>query len=144
MQQSRLLVPPAARFRGLAVAALCIVVATCETDSICNSCAAPFLAVFPDSIVDSAAVGSTAPRVDTIYIGNSGGGVLRWSAHVVHASPWLTLQPDTGSISYGQSASPLQVRADPTGLTLGVYGDTVQLATSAGALRVPVMFLIHP
>lgn len=97
----------------------------------------------PDSLADSAPVGSTAPRVDTILIENKGDGDLRWSAHSLHASPWLSLQPDTGTA--GQSP-PLQVSADPTGLALGVYRDTVVVATASGAgtQEVPVVFRIHP
>ena len=97
----------------------------------------------PDSLADSAAFGSTAPRVNTILVENKGDGVLRWSAHSLHASPWLTLQPDTGTA--GQSA-PLEVRADPTGLALGVYRDTVIVtaASGAGTQEVPIVFRIHP
>ena len=97
----------------------------------------------PDSLPDSAAVGSSAPRVDTIIIENQGDGDLRWTARVLHASPWLMLQPDTGTA--GQSA-PLQVHADPTGLALGVYRDTVIVAAASGTgtREVPIVFRIHP
>lgn len=75
----------------------------------------------PDSVADSAPVGSIAPRVDTINIENKGDGDLRWTARVVRASPWLSLQP------------------------LGVYRDTVIVAaTSGGVQAVPVVFRIHP
>lgn len=96
-----------------------------------------------DSLVDSATVGSTVPRVDTIRIMNYGGGLVSWAAQVKHVSPWLTLQPDTGTV--GLSA-PLQVHADPTGLALGVYRDTIIVATpsTGAALPVPVVFRIHP
>jgi hypothetical protein len=136
---------PPPRLRGLAIAALCVVAATCRLDDLCGpGCGTgAILQVSPaDSLTDSAVVGSTAPRVDTINIENKGDGDLRWSARVLHASPWLSLQPDTGTA--GQSA-PLQVRADPTGLALGVYRDTVVVAASgSGVQEVPVVFRIHP
>ena len=97
----------------------------------------------PDSLADSAPVGSSVPRVDTILIENKGDGDLRWTARALHASPWLSLQPDTGTA--GQSA-PLQVRADPMGLALGVYRDTVVVSASSGSgvVEVPVVFRILP
>lgn len=129
--------------RRLAIAALCVVAATCRTSEMGRG---PLLFVAPtapDSLADSAVVGSTTPRVDTIIIENKGDGDLRWSAHVVHASPWLSLQPDTGTA--GQTP-PLQVRADPTGLAVGVYRDTVIVtaASGTGSQEVPLVFRIHP
>jgi hypothetical protein len=80
--------------------------------------------------------------VDTILIENKGDGDLRWTARALHASPWLSLQPDTGTA--GQSP-PLQV-SDPTGLALGVYRDTVIVAAASGTgmPEVPIVFRIHP
>lgn len=80
--------------------------------------------------------------MDTIQIMNAGDGELRWTARVKHASPWLSLQPDTGTAGH---SPPLRLRADPTGLALGVYRDTVVVAGSRGGLQqVPVVFRIHP
>lgn len=134
--------------RGLAMVALCVVAATCGPGAPCDlGCGRGALLrvipSLPDSPADSASFGSTVPRVDTIQIINDGGGELRWAAQARHASPWLTLTPDTGTA--GQSA-PLRVHADPTGLALGVYRDTVVVASlsGGGALQVPVVFRIHP
>ena len=132
--------------RALVIAAVCVVAGACRMDLLIQpplTTHDQFLTLDRYSLVDSAAVGSTVPRLDTIQIRNDGGGELQWTARVLHASPWLTLQPDTGTA--GQSA-PLQVRTDPTGLALGVYRDTVLVvATSKGStLEVPVVFRIHP
>ena len=132
--------------RFLALAALCIVAASCQLKDLIQPVLRTHdgaLLAVGDSLVDSAAVGSTAPRVDTINIQNMGDGDLRWSAWVKHASPWLTLQPDTGTA--GQSP-PLQVGADPTGLAIGVYRDTVIVAAASGTgtQEVPIVFRIHP
>jgi hypothetical protein len=134
---------PQFRLQALALAALCIVAAACRANEMGQG---PLLYVSPaapDSLADSAPVGSSAPRVDTILIENKGDGDLRWSAYCLHASPWLSLQPETGTA--GQSA-PLQVHADPTGLALGVYRDTVIVAAASGTgtQEVPVVFRIRP
>jgi hypothetical protein len=90
--------------------------------------------------VESAALGSTTPLVDTLSVKNVGGGSLSWTARTVHASPWLTLQPDSGV-----TASPLGVRGDPTGLAPGEYRDTLVVYGSTGqSIGVVVVFRIHP
>jgi BACON domain-containing protein len=133
--------------RSLAHLTLCVAAAACGPDTLCSSgCGGAILLVspsLPDSIADSAAAGTTAPRVDTIRVENGGSGDLRWAARVLHRGPWLTLQPDTGTAGL---SPPLQVRADPTGLALGVYRDTVVVTASSGsaAVMVPVVFRIHP
>ncbi|HEY6110759.1 MAG TPA: hypothetical protein VIV56_17785 [Gemmatimonadales bacterium] len=60
-----------------------------------------------------------------------------------HASPWLSLQPDTGTA--GETPA-LQVVADPSGLSVGVYTDTVVVEdrSGTGSLEVPVEFRITP
>ncbi len=138
--QSRLPISPAARLRGLTIATLCVVAATCRAGALGTGPLLFVVPAAPDSLADSAPVGSTAPRVDTIRIMNLGDGLLRWAAQVKHANTWLTLQPDTGTVG----GAPLQVNADPTGLALGVYRDTVIVAASgSGVLEVPVVFRIH-
>jgi BACON domain-containing protein len=94
----------------------------------------------PDSVAESAAIGSTTPLVDTLSVKNVGGGSLSWTARTLHASPWLTLQPDSGV-----AGSALGVRDDPTGLALGEYRDTVVVSGSTGGIiEVGVVLRIHP
>ena len=115
------------------------------TDSLCGCTPryGPLLKVTPDMFLDSAAVGSTTPRVMTIEVINDGSGELRWRAFVRHASPWLTMTPDTGTA--GVTPAP-QLQANPTGLAVGIYRDTVIVADRAGtgSLQVPVEFRIYP
>jgi len=142
LPQSRPLITAAAHVRRLPLAALCFVITTCRSDGVlCGpGCGAPgSLNVVPDSIVESAAVGSTTPLVDTLSVKNIGGGSLSWIAQTEHASPWLTLQPDSAV-----AGSPLGVRADPTGLALGEYRDTVVVSGSTGGIiGVGVVLRIH-
>jgi hypothetical protein len=129
--------------QGLTLAALFLVIATCRSDGVlCGpGCGAPgFLSVVPDSVVESAAVGSTTPLVDTLSVKNMGGGTLSWIARTLHASPWLTLQPGSGV-----AGGALGVRDDPTGLALSEYRDTVIVSGSTGGIiRVGVVLRIHP
>jgi hypothetical protein len=79
----------------------------------------------------------------TLEVVNDGGGELRWVAMIRHASPWLSVAPDTGTA--GVTPAP-QLQANPTGLVVGIYRDTVIVEdrSRAGSLAVPVEFRIYP
>jgi hypothetical protein len=79
----------------------------------------------------------------TIEVMNDGSGALRWRAFLKHASPWLSMSPDTGTA--GQSPAP-HLQANPTGLVVGIYRDTVIVEDRAGtgSLQVPVELRIYP
>lgn len=124
----------------LAIVAATVSTATCRLSEFGTPPPSEFGGLLKVSgpVVDSATVGSTAIRVDSITIRNAGGGELTWHAHAVHTTSWLTLQPDSG-----MAGDLLRVRADPTGLALGVYRDSVVIeASSGGAVLVPVEFRI--
>lgn len=122
------------------VAGLCLAGA-CDQPFCCSH--GLLLKVSPDRLSDSAAVGSTTPRVMTLEVINDGGGELRWRAVIKHASPWLSIAPDTGIA--GQTPAP-QLQAKPTGLVVGSYRDTVIVEDRAGtgSLAVPVELRIYP
>ena len=125
------------------LSALCL--ASGCTDSLCGCTPAvgTILRVTPNSLLDSAAVGSTTPRDMTIEVMNDGSGALRWRAFLKHASPWLSMSPDTGTA--GQSPAP-HLQANPTGLVVGSYRDTVIVEDrlGSGSLAVPVELRIYP
>ena len=79
----------------------------------------------------------------TIEIINDGAGRLGWRAVIRHASPWLSMAPDTGTA--GVTPAP-KLQANPTGLVAGIYRDTVIVEDRAGtgSLAVPVEFRIYP
>jgi len=132
LPQSRPLITAAVRVPSLVLATLFLVITTCRSDGVlCSPGCGPigYLNVVPDSVVESAAVGSTTPLVDTLSVKNMGGGSLSWTARTLHATPWLTLQPDSGV-----AGSALGVRDDPTGLALGEYRDTVMVSGSTGGI----------
>ena len=131
--------------RGLLVVVAAVSVATCRLGDIIGRPQGALLAVdpaMPDSLKDAAPFGSTAPRSDPINIENKGDGDLKWSAHTKHASPWVSLDPDTGTA--GQTPT-LQVIFDPAGLAIGVYEDTVVVLAVSGtaSFEVPLWFNVH-
>ncbi|PYO37750.1 MAG: hypothetical protein DMD29_14955, partial [Gemmatimonadetes bacterium] len=56
----------------------------------------PVVAVTPSSVTDSANVGSTVARTDTLHINNSGAGSLNWSASLAPNVTWLSLSGSPG------------------------------------------------
>lgn len=97
----------------------------------------------PDTLTDSAAVGSARWRTDTISIRNCGGGELRWAASVRQGNPWLAIVPDSGVVGSG---SPTQVVFDPASLLDGVYRGIIEVRSTSGTgvAEVPVAFVVHP
>src|SRR5512143_279705 len=82
----------------------------------------------PDTLVDSAAVGSARWRRDTISIRNCGGGELRWTASVTEGNPWLAILPDSGV-----AGSAPQVVFDPASLVDGVYRGMIEVVSTTGS-----------
>src|SRR5512143_2297122 len=126
------------RPRTLSGAVLCLVgAAACSQESISPG----VLALSPDKLIDSAVVSDTAHRALTIHTENLGAGLLHWVASVKHASPWLTIQPDSGTAGIDSAV----VWADPAGLAAGFYRDTVVVSANAGGTaQVPIAFFIMP
>jgi len=116
-------------------------VSTCRIGDIINAPASAILEVdpsFPNMIIDSAAVGSTARRANPLTIKNTGGGELTWAADKTEHSPWLVFQPDSG-----KAGDPMEVLFDPDSLPVGTYTDTVVITTGAGISKTPVQFTVH-
>src|SRR5512146_2139243 len=116
---------------SLLVVATVLTAATCRLDQLVVHPEAALLCVTPsepDTLVDSAAVGSARWRRDTISIRNCGGGELRWTASVRQGTPWLAILPDSGVAGSG---SPPQVVFDPATLTDGVYRATIEVRSTS-------------
>ena len=80
----------------------------------------PGLSVLPTSIHDSANIGETVPRIDSLVVGNSGGGTITWTATKSH--PWVTLSRIAGA---APPSDTVVVMVNPTGLPSGTYRDTI-------------------
>lgn len=133
--------------RGLLVVAVMLVATTCRLDQLLVHSEGALLCVTPsapDSLMDSAAVGSATRSSTAISIGNCGGGELRWTAYVKYGSSWLSLRPDSGVVGLG--SAPLQVIFDPATLDDGIYRETIVVnsTTGNGVAEVPVWFSVHP
>src|SRR5213083_2820558 len=108
---------------------LLLIVTTCNVDKLTNSQPpVATLAVAPGKLNQTAAVGSTALRLDSVALANVGEGALSWSAGSMLGSGWL------------------RVQLDPAGLTPGAYHDTVVVSAGNAAhspAAVPVDFVVH-
>jgi hypothetical protein len=131
--------------RGLIVV-IAMLTAACRVDQLLIHPEGALLCVTPsepDTLVDSAAVGSALWRRDTISIRNCGGGELRWTASVKLGNPWLAILPDSGLVGSGTKP---QVVFDPASLVDGVYRGMIEVrsTTGTGVAEIPVGFFVHP
>ncbi|HMA41258.1 MAG TPA: hypothetical protein VKP10_14380 [Gemmatimonadales bacterium] len=131
---------------SLLVVATVLTAATCRLDQLVVHPEAALLCVTPsepDTLVDSAAVGSARWRRDTISIRNCGGGELRWTASVRQGNPWLAILPDSGLVGSGSQP---QAVFDPASLADGVYRGMIEVksTTGTGVAEIPVAFVVHP
>ena len=131
--------------RGLALVAA-LAPSGCRLDRLLQEPAAALLCLAPsqpDTLVDSAAVGSGLPRRDTIGIANCGGGELAWTAYVMPGTPWLAVQPDSGVVGAGGRP---QAVLDPAVLASGEHLGTIVVSSTSGTgvAQIPVRFLVHP
>jgi hypothetical protein len=99
----------------------------------------PGLSVLPTSIRDSANVGSTTPQLDTLVVGNSGGGTISWTATKSHS--WVTLSQAAGT---APPSDTIVVSLNPTGMPSGTYRDTIVVRSpqTTDPRRIPVQFEI--
>ncbi len=101
----------------------------------------PVLVVTPDSVADSANVGSVVARTDTIHIANGDGGTMSWTAVKVLNRPWFSL-----SASAGTGAADLVLTLHPDTLSTGTKTDTVVISSpdvNNGPIKVSVTFRIR-
>ncbi len=127
--------------------ALWLVAVTCRLDQLFVHAEGALLCVTPsgpDTLVDSAALGSTARPSETISIGNCGGGKLRWTASMSRGGSWLSIRPDSGVVETGSVTA--QVVFDPAALGDGIYHETIVVnsTTGTGVAEVPAVFYVHP
>ena len=147
MNPSKTRVPvPTPVVRGLLVLALPLLIGTCRLSDLLVGpkgallCVTP---VAPDTLRDSAPVGSAARRSNLISIDNCGGGELKWDADIKSASPWVVLQPDSGTVGLGP---PVQVIFNPTGLDTGMHKEVAVVNSPAvsAAQELPLSFKVFP
>ncbi len=127
--------------RGLLLIASAATV-SCELDKLVNSPPPGTFAVTPAQLIDSAAVGSTAPRVAAIRISVSGSGTAAWVLSRALGSAWLVPEATSGT-----TPDTIAVTLNPQGLPVGLHRDTLIISAAtnpADPTRVPVQFIIYP
>jgi hypothetical protein len=93
----------------------------------------PTISLTSDSLSFSAEEGTGNPPDQTVTITNSGSGSLDWERSLPIAD-WLTVTPTSGNITTGSSI--LTFNVDITGLTEGVYSDSINI-NGSGATNSP-------
>lgn len=113
----------------------------CTQLNDCNAAYYPMLTVDTTPINLSGSVSGNKQSA-TVRVGNSGAGMLYYTASVTYASGsgWLTVSPTSG-VNNGV----IQIIADPASLQLGIYKATVSVnAGSYGVMTIPVTFTVGP
>ncbi|MBN1601842.1 MAG: choice-of-anchor D domain-containing protein [Chitinispirillaceae bacterium] len=102
-----------------------------------TSLAGPSIAVTPPQMDVSLTTGDSTQRTATIT--NTGDADLIWN--IAKQSTWLTATPLSGTTQSGQ-VSPIQFTFNATGLTDGLYYDTISVShnslTQISPLKIPV------
>jgi hypothetical protein len=135
-----LLGPVAVRLAmGCFVIALGASQTTCRLDKLIKPAIADRLTVSPDSLRDSAHVGSSATDTVMLRIASADGATLPWSA--TKTAAWVTLSPTLGG-----APDSVVVILDPDALSQGLHQDTIVFtsAQTNDTVRVPVSFEILP
>lgn len=116
---------------------------TCRLDELLSPTPVGVLTVDNPAFVDSARVGSTAPRTTTVSLTVDGAATtLRFTVSADSASPWITQ-----GLGNGTAPAELTLGLDPTGLAAGEYRDTLRVVNDGPdgrVARIPVTFTILP
>ncbi len=102
--------------------------------------AGPQIAVSPDSITATPAAGQTSHK--QLLIKNIGNANLSWT--ITKSSAWLSPSAPSGNVTAGGQFS-LNLTLSQTGLSAGVYRDTLRIAsndTDTPVLNVPVKLTV--
>lgn len=97
---------------------------------------APALQVSPTTLAFN---GGTTQQTLTITNSQPSGGPLQWTATPGAGTPWMTVQPTSGSTT---SSVVLDVTVDRTGLAPGTYPSTVHVASNDVDIDVPVTLVV--
>jgi large repetitive protein len=100
------------------------------------------LQVTPSSLAFSARAQTPGALVQTLVVGNSGGGSLAFTASVLGGSSWITsLSPNSGQAT-PNSPVYIQVTVNSQGLNAGNYSDVIQVSSAAGNVNVGISLFV--
>lgn len=104
------------------------------------------LEVLPTALNFQAGAGSSTPAIQTLRVGNSGGGFVSWTAtaSTTRGGNWLTISSSSGSAA-GLLPSQVQVNANAANLAPGVYSGAITVRDASGnPTVVTVIFYVVP
>jgi uncharacterized protein (TIGR03437 family) len=112
----------------------------CTTLGDCSANYFPTLNVSTTPITFSAPSLGTSQQT-TLYISNSGGGLLNYTLGVTYGSGsgWLTVSPTTG-----QNSTNVTITASPAALAQGTYTATIAVTAGSQTAQIPVTFNVGP
>jgi PKD repeat protein len=87
---------------------------------------APIIAFRPHSLSFSAVEGGDRPPDQTLEIWNSGIGTLEWTAS--DATPWLSLEPTSGSSTGVHDTNTVGVSVNTSGMVTGSYHGSITIS----------------
>jgi len=121
------------------VLALAVSVTTCRLDKLIHPTTADRLTVSPDSLRDSAHVGSSGDHRLTVFIQNADGPTLGWTA--TKSAVWVELGQYSGS-----TPDSVDVIIHPDTLSQTLHQDTIVFVSTQtnDSVRVPLRFAMLP
>lgn len=131
------------RLPSLLVVAASAFLTNCSLDELLSPTALGTLSIAPLELVDSARVGSTAPRTTTVALTITGTiPTLKFGVTAELGSAWIT-----GGLGVGTAPNDLTITLNPSGLAVGEYSDTLRFTNDGPDARlvpVPVTLKVLP
>ncbi|HEX9130729.1 MAG TPA: choice-of-anchor D domain-containing protein [Ktedonobacteraceae bacterium] len=101
------------------------------------------LVVTPSSVLDFGSLEIGRKVALPVIVGNMGGRQLHWTASV-GSTPWLQVQPASGTILPGNHEQVVNIVANTTNLAARDYSAVLQIASDAGEARIVVKLKVIP
>jgi uncharacterized protein (TIGR03437 family) len=100
------------------------------------------LTVSPSLLRFGARAAAPGVLVEDLLVSNAGAGTLAFNASVVGGSSWIAgISPSSGQATLNTPVF-LQVQVNTSGLQVGSYHDTIQLASSTGNIDIPISVFV--
>ncbi|MEO8971019.1 MAG: hypothetical protein ABI406_05380 [Ktedonobacteraceae bacterium] len=114
----------------------------------------PLMSTNPTTLSFSSVAGQSNPSTQPLTLSNSGGGTLSWLASTTTSigGAWLTIAPDSGTLTGDQSATISVNAMEQSGLAPGTYTGTITITgtdsfgqpVNGSPQTIPVSFTVLP
>lgn len=101
------------------------------------------LVVTPSSVLDFGSLETGRKVTLPVILGNMGGRQLHWTAGV-GSTPWLKVQPASGTILPGNHQQVVNIVANASNLAAKDYSAVLQIASDAGEVQIAVKLKVIP